>query len=78
MKLIYSRGQPYGAPAFYLRGGATKVLKPFLKEKGFIWDQQKFCWTTYMLRDECVAFLAEVRLNYPEIEVVPKKGNEVL
>lgn len=69
--IIYSKGYPYGAPLKILRGVGTKEIKDFLKEKGFIYDKFYFGWVNYILDNEFLEILKELKAK--GYNIIPKK-----
>lgn len=51
--IIYSRGNPYGAPMVWLRGAGVNAAKPWLVEKyGFWFDEQRVALCDAMNEDD--------------------------
>lgn len=74
MKIIYSRGFPYGAPLVMLRGGATRdpAVKSYIRGCGFRWDGGSHAWQTYMDRSDFGPILKNLRDGFG-CEVIPKE-----
>lgn len=72
-RIIYSRGFPYGAPLFMLRGGGLNRsgVKGWLREEGFRWNSQTHAWEHYMYRDDAARVLRTLQDAYG-CEIVPK------
>jgi hypothetical protein len=76
LRIIYSRGFPYGAPLAMLRGGGTKnpAVKDFIKSEGFRWNDSQsapYAWSTYMDRSDFGPILKRLRDEFG-CTVVPK------
>jgi len=73
VKLIYSRGYPFGAPVLYLRGGATRDtgVQAMIRDRGGRWDPGAHAWTLYMHTEEASAFLSDIR-DARAVEIHPK------
>ena len=75
MKIIYSRGFPYGAPLAMIRGGATRDpdVKAAIKAAGFRYDGSKHAFTHYLYGDAFAEVLCSLRDGFG-VEVLPKGG----
>lgn len=73
MRIIYSRGFPYGAPLATIRGGATRddAVKSYLRAEGFRWDSSAHGWTHYLDRSDLFPILLTLRDVFG-CEVLPK------
>lgn len=74
-RIVYSRGFPFGAPALYVRGGATRMpeVREHLKSLKARWDGTAHAWVMYGYADEATKILTEIRDRFG-VDIVPKDG----